>query len=74
MRPSSAAFKFVDDGEHTSAKTPADGLERCIDAHARMTGVWLDQLIEQGDDEDLVSTLHRREAWLAMMQDRLKNA
>jgi len=35
-------------------------------------GFWLDRLIDDGDDSDVVTMLHRQQSWLNMMQDRLR--
>ena len=72
MTPSGNVFKRVHGDDVRPSDAQGEGLERCIDAHSRLTDLWLDQLLEQGDDEDLVSTLHRREAWLSMMEARQK--
>jgi hypothetical protein len=34
-------------------------------------GLWLDRLIEQGDPGDLVSMVHRQQAWLEMLRARM---
>ncbi|MCA8899621.1 MAG: hypothetical protein KDA53_00050 [Hyphomonas sp.] len=38
--------------------------------HTRVLGLWLDRLLEEGDDADLISMIHRQHAWLCMMQAR----
>ena len=42
-----------------------------IESQSRVMGFWLDQLIAEGDPQDLVSTIHRQAAWLDMMQAKL---
>jgi hypothetical protein len=42
-----------------------------IDTQSVVLGLWLDRLIEQGDPDDLVSLVHRQQAWLEMMRDRV---
>ena len=42
-------------------------------SHTRIPGLWLDRLLEEGDDADLVSMIHRQHAWLCMMQDRMNH-
>lgn len=42
-----------------------------IDTQAGVLGLWLDRLIEQGDPDDLVSLVHRQQAWLELMRDRV---
>ncbi|MGA1342556.1 MAG: hypothetical protein ACO33A_05835 [Hyphomonas sp.] len=34
-------------------------------------GLWLDRLIEEGDPGDLISLLHRQQAWLELLRTRL---
>ncbi|MEZ5945948.1 MAG: hypothetical protein R3C13_08175 [Hyphomonas sp.] len=46
-------------------------LSEWMDSHTRILGLWLDRLIEEGDDADLISMIHRQYAWLSMMQARL---
>lgn len=43
-----------------------------IDTQAGVLGLWLDRLIEQGDPDDLVSLVHRQQAWLELMRDRIR--
>lgn len=42
-----------------------------IDSQARVTRIWLDQLIAEGDPHDMISLIHRQAAWLDMMRSRL---
>ncbi len=42
-----------------------------IDSQANVLGLWLDRLIEQGDPEDLISMVHRQQAWLEMLRTRM---
>lgn len=35
---------------------------------AQTAGLWLDRLIEAGDPGDLVSLLHRQQAWLELIR------
>jgi len=42
-----------------------------MESQSRVIGLWLDQLIAEGDNDELVSMLHRQQAWLDMMQARL---
>lgn len=42
-----------------------------IDSQARVTRIWLDQLIAEGDPDDMISLIHRQAAWLDMMRSRL---
>ena len=48
-----------------------DLLKEWMGTHTRVLGLWLDRLLEEGDDADLISMLHRQHAWLSMMQVRL---
>lgn len=47
-------------------------LKEWMGSHTRILGLWLDRLLEEGDDEDLVSMIHRQHAWLSMMQARME--
>ena len=40
-------------------------------SQAGVQGLWLDRLIEKGDPGDLISLLHRQQAWLEMLRTRL---
>lgn len=42
-----------------------------VESQACVTRIWLDQLIAEGDPDDLVSLIHRQSAWLDMMRERL---
>lgn len=42
-----------------------------METQASVLGFWLDRLIEQGDPDDLISLVHRQQAWLAMMRARV---
>lgn len=42
-----------------------------IDSQANVLGLWLDRLIETGDPGDLISMVHRQQAWLQMMREQL---
>jgi hypothetical protein len=42
-----------------------------IDSQANVLGLWLDRLIEQGDPDDLVSMVHRQQAWLELLRTRM---
>ena len=48
-----------------------DLLTEWMGSHTRILGLWLDRLLEEGDDSDLVSMIHRQHAWLTMMQVRI---
>ena len=49
-----------------------DLLKEWMGSHTRILGLWLDRLLEEGDDADLVSMIHRQHAWLCLMQDRME--
>ncbi len=55
-----------------SSPVPASG-PMCdrIDSQANLVGLWLDRLIEQGDPDDLVSMVHRQQAWLELLRGRM---
>ena len=42
-----------------------------IDSQAKVTRIWLDQLIAEGDPDDMISLIHRQAAWLDMMRSRI---
>ncbi len=42
-----------------------------VESQASVTRIWLDQLIAEGDPQDLVSLIHRQAAWLDLMRARL---
>ena len=51
-----------------------DGDQRLIDwveSQASVTRIWLDQLIAEGDPQDLVSLIHKQAAWLDLMRTHL---
>ena len=43
-----------------------------METHSRIMGFWLDRLIDDGDEGDVVTMLHQQQSWLNMMQDRLR--
>ncbi len=49
-----------------------DLLKEWMGSHTRILGLWLDRLLEDGDDAELVSMIHRQHAWLSMMQARME--
>ena len=49
-----------------------DLLKEWMGSHTRILGLWLDRLLEEGDDAELVSMIHRQHAWLSMMQARME--
>jgi len=49
-----------------------DLLKDWMDSHTRVLGFWLDRLVEEGDEADLISMVHRQHAWLCLMQARLE--
>ncbi|WP_139792281.1 hypothetical protein [Henriciella litoralis] len=54
------------------AEPPARVLD-WIDSQANVTKLWLDQLIAEGDPNDLISLIHRQAAWLDLMRSRLSD-
>ncbi|HIG22910.1 MAG TPA: hypothetical protein EYG02_09620 [Henriciella marina] len=58
----------------SGATSPTRGQGRLldwIDSQAKVTRIWLDQLIAEGDPDDMISLIHRQAAWLDMMRSRL---
>ena len=49
-----------------------DLLKEWMGSHTRILGLWLDRLLEEGDDAEHVSMIHRQHAWLSMMQARME--
>ena len=49
-----------------------DLLKEWMGSHTRILGLWLDRLLEEGDDGELISMIHRQHAWLSMMQVRME--
>ena len=47
-------------------------LKEWMGSHTRILGLWLDRLLEEGDDGELISMIHRQYAWLSMMQARME--
>lgn len=45
-----------------------------VESQSRVTRIWLDELIAEGDPNDLVSVIHRQAAWLELMRVRLTQA
>lgn len=44
-----------------------------VESQACVTRVWLDELIAEGDPQELVSLIHRQAAWLDLMKQRLQH-
>ena len=42
-----------------------------MDSQANVLGLWLDRLIEAGDPADLITMVHRQQAWLQLMRNHL---
>ena len=42
-----------------------------IDSQANVLGLWLDRLIAEGDPGDLISMVHRQQAWLELLRARM---
>jgi hypothetical protein len=55
----------------SSPAEPAGPLGDWIDSQANVLGLWLDRLIEAGDPGDLISMVHRQQAWLQLMREQL---
>ncbi len=51
----------------TSHHSAADWLS----TQTQIVGLWLDQLVAEGDPDDLASLLHRHAAWLELMRSRI---
>jgi len=55
----------------SSPAVKAGPLGDWIDSQANVLGLWLDRLIEAGDPADLISMVHRQQAWLQLMRNHL---
>lgn len=42
-----------------------------LDSQTHVLSLWLDRLIAQGDPDDLISMIHRQQAWLELMRERV---
>ena len=52
-----------------SSPMPVSGPVRdWIESQANVLGLWLDRLIAEGDPDDLISMVHRQQAWLQMLR------
>ncbi len=58
------------DAEHPSA-LHGGPVSAWLETQSHVIGVWLDRLIAEGDPGDLVSLIHRHQAWIALMRQRL---
>ena len=45
-----------------------------METQRAVMGFWLDQLIAEGDEGEMITMLHRQQCWLEMMQTRLEGA
>ena len=68
---SAKLLRFEADPSKGSDAMKRDLPRDLTETHSRVPGFWMDRLLEVGDSEDIVSMLHRRQSWLAMLQDRL---
>lgn len=44
-----------------------------VETQACVLGLWLDRLIEEGDPDDLITLVHRQQAWLRLMREHLSS-
>lgn len=61
-------------GATGAVSSPASGQGPLCDwlgSQSSVLNLWLDRLIEQGDPDDLVSMVHRQQAWLELMRARV---
>lgn len=65
---------FLPSPEIPHASGGHEALLDWMETHSRIMGFWLDRLIADGDEGDVVTMLHRQHAWLGMMQDRLRRS
>lgn len=63
---------MTDPAGPVSSPMPASGpLCDWIDSQANVLGLWLDRLIAEGDPGDLISMVHRQQAWLELLRARM---
>jgi hypothetical protein len=68
---------FQQRAPNCTAKASEQGMARqhrlrdWIDSQASVTRIWLDQLIAEGDPQDMVTLIHKQAAWLDLMRSRL---
>lgn len=63
---------MTDPAGPVSSPMPVSGpLCDWIDSQANVLGLWLDRLIAEGDPGDLVSMVHRQQAWLELLRARM---
>lgn len=43
-----------------------------LETQSRIIGFWIDRLIAEGDESEIVSMLHCQQSWLAQMNDTLR--
>ncbi|MEZ6001382.1 hypothetical protein [Hyphomonas sp.] len=68
----SGAYGGLQDEGEAARGVRQDLLKEWMGSHTRILGLWLDRLLEEGDDAELVSMIHRQHAWLSMMQARME--
>lgn len=61
-------------GDTAARRASPSRVRDWVESQASVTRIWLDQLIAEGDPEDLVSLVHRQAAWLDLMRERLSDA
>lgn len=61
--------KAGDDSNRSEATHAA--ISDWMETQTRVMGFWLDRLIETDPDSDLITMLHRQQAWMSLMQDRV---
>jgi len=44
-----------------------------METHSRIMGFWLERLIAEGGDQDMVAMIDRQRNWLELMQVRLRD-
>ena len=43
-----------------------------VESQSRVTRIWLDELIAEGDPNDFATLIHKQAAWLDLMRERLR--
>lgn len=43
-----------------------------VESQSRVTRIWLDELIAEGDPNDFATLIHKQATWLDLMRERLR--
>lgn len=54
-----------------TATASQQALSNWMETQTRVMGFWLDRLLEDDADSELITMIHRHQSWMAMMQHRM---